>query len=246
MNNCIRTCRIGLWSIFAIIFILNGNGLLRFASETPEPPEPPAENSSAPHQYFMRGYYNNMYHISPYVNASNRGGGRTNVLMRNGNGARSAMHNKWSMSNGIGSTDGGRLIRTRGDVVLGGIFPMHEHNNNNPEYPCGDVKEEKGIQRLEAMMYAMDMINTNHTELLPNITLGSLIIDSCSSDTYALEQSMEFVRYYMNQVFGPPYVVHAVVCRRWDFSIYFSWHAILLRPLSGPSRWRLRCALALT
>lgn len=100
--------------------------------------------------------------------------------------------NKWS-------SDGSRLIRTGGDIVLGGIFPMHEHDINTPEYPCGMVKEEKGIQRLEAMMYALDQVNKN-TELLPNVTLGSLIIDSCSSDTYALEQSMEFVRYYMNQV----------------------------------------------
>lgn len=76
---------------------------------------------------------------------------------------------------------------------------MHENIPNKQEYPCGAVKEEKGIQRLEAMMYALDKINKND-ELLPNVTLGSLIIDSCSSDTYALEQSMEFVRYYMNQV----------------------------------------------
>lgn len=91
-----------------------------------------------------------------------------------------------------------RLIRIKGDVILGGIFPMHEHRQDIPEYPCGAVKEEKGIQRLEAMLYAIDLIN-NDPQLLPNLTLGALIIDSCSSDTYALEQSMEFVRYYMNQ-----------------------------------------------
>lgn len=95
----------------------------------------------------------------------------------------------------------GRLIRIKGDIILGGIFPMHEHlqNSPNPEYPCGAVKEEKGIQRLEAMLYAIDLINADQT-LLPNSTLGVLITDSCSSDTYALEQGMEFVRYYMNQV----------------------------------------------
>jgi hypothetical protein len=65
--------------------------------------------------------------------------------------------------------------------------------------PCGAVKEEKGMQRLEAMLYVLDEIN-NDTELLPNTTLGALILDSCSSDTYALDQSMEFVRSYMNQV----------------------------------------------
>lgn len=69
--------------------------------------------------------------------------------------------------------------------------------------PCGAVKEEKGVQRLEAMLYALDEINGD-SSLLPNTTLGGLILDSCSSDTYALDQSMEFVRSYMNQVsLGP-------------------------------------------
>ncbi len=36
-----------------------------------------------------------------------------------------------------------KLMRTRGDVVLGGIFPMHEQINTNNEYPCGDIKKEK-------------------------------------------------------------------------------------------------------
>lgn len=92
-----------------------------------------------------------------------------------------------------------KLIRLRGDVILGGIFPMHEQVSGRTDMPCGAVKEEKGMQRLEAMLYAIDEIN-NSNDLLPNITLGALIIDSCSSDTYALEQSMEFVRSYMNQV----------------------------------------------
>lgn len=65
--------------------------------------------------------------------------------------------------------------------------------------PCGAVKEEKGVQRLEAMLYAMDQINVD-SQLLPNTSLGAVILDSCSSDTYALDQSMEFVRSYMNQV----------------------------------------------
>lgn len=93
----------------------------------------------------------------------------------------------------------GKLIRIPGDIVLGGIFPMHEHMSANRDYPCGAIKEEKGIQRLEAMLYAIDQINKDD-RLLPNITLGTVVIDSCSSDTYALEQSMEFVRYYMNKV----------------------------------------------
>lgn len=92
-----------------------------------------------------------------------------------------------------------KLLRISGDIVLGGIFPMHEQISGRHNSPCGAVKEEKGMQRLEAMLYALDEINRS-PDLLPNVTLGALIIDSCSSDTYALEQSMEFVRSYMNQV----------------------------------------------
>ncbi|XP_076625936.1 metabotropic glutamate receptor 8 [Colletes latitarsis] len=76
---------------------------------------------------------------------------------------------------------------------------MHEQVSSSiGQSPCGAVKEEKGMQRLEAMLYVLDEINADN-DLLPNTTLGALILDSCSSDTYALDQSMEFVRSYMNQ-----------------------------------------------
>ncbi|XP_046428261.1 metabotropic glutamate receptor 7-like [Neodiprion fabricii] len=92
-----------------------------------------------------------------------------------------------------------KLIRITGDIILGGIFPMHEQvPGTMGQSPCGAVKEEKGVQRLEAMLYALDELNTD-SSILPNTTLGGLILDSCSSDTYALDQSMEFVRSYMNQ-----------------------------------------------
>lgn len=132
------------------------------------------------------------------------------LIALNGGGGSSLGENIWLMPASVKikknvqkqmAEKEGRLIRIKGDIILGGIFPMHEHlqNSPNPEYPCGAVKEEKGIQRLEAMLYAVDLINADMT-LLPNSTLGVLITDSCSSDTYALEQAMEFVRYYMNQV----------------------------------------------
>ena len=81
------------------------------------------------------------------------------------------------------------------------------------DYPCGDIKEEKGIQvrtqhklgqllailfqRMEAMLYALDEINADPS-ILPNISLGAMILDTCSNPSYALEQSMEFVRAFMD------------------------------------------------
>ena len=95
--------------------------------------------------------------------------------------------------------DSRTLIRIPGDIILGGLFPMHEHDSRFRDKPCGAVKEEKGVHRLEAMLYALDLINKDN-DILPNITLGAVIMDTCSSDTYALEKSMEFVRSYMNKV----------------------------------------------
>ncbi|XP_038638324.1 metabotropic glutamate receptor 6-like isoform X2 [Scyliorhinus canicula] len=46
---------------------------------------------------------------------------------------------------------------------------------------------------MEAMLYALDQINSD-PELLPNITLGARILDTCSRDIYALEQSLTFVQ----------------------------------------------------
>jgi hypothetical protein len=66
-------------------------------------------------------------------------------------------------------------------------------NSVNPiEMMCGEIKKERGIQRLEAMLYAIDLIN-NSTSLLPGLKLGAKIFDTCDRDTIALEKSIEFV-----------------------------------------------------
>ncbi|XP_027147689.1 metabotropic glutamate receptor 8 isoform X1 [Larimichthys crocea] len=82
-------------------------------------------------------------------------------------------------------------IRLDGDIILGGLFPVHSRGDRGT--PCGELKKEKGIHRLEAMMFAIDLINKD-PDLLPNITLGARILDTCSRDTYALEQSLTFVQ----------------------------------------------------
>lgn len=82
-------------------------------------------------------------------------------------------------------------IRMDGDIILGGLFPVHAKGERG--VPCGELKKEKGIHRLEAMLYAIDQINKD-PDLLSNITLGVRILDTCSRDTYALEQSLTFVQ----------------------------------------------------
>ena len=74
-------------------------------------------------------------------------------------------------------------IKIEGDITLGGLFPVHSRGPAG--VPCGEIKKEKGIHRMEAMLYALDQIN---------ITLGARILDTCARDTYALEQSLTFVQ----------------------------------------------------
>ncbi|XP_063335145.1 metabotropic glutamate receptor 8-like isoform X1 [Pelmatolapia mariae] len=90
-----------------------------------------------------------------------------------------------------GSQEYTHSIRLDGDIILGGLFPVHSRGERG--LPCGELKKEKGIHRLEAMLFAIDLINKD-PDLLPNVTLGARILDTCSRDTYALEQSLTFVQ----------------------------------------------------
>ncbi|GMT07734.1 hypothetical protein PENTCL1PPCAC_29908, partial [Pristionchus entomophagus] len=89
-------------------------------------------------------------------------------------------------------------IRIDGDIILGGVFPVHSkdqntNNNNNDKEKCGDIAETRGVHRVEAMLYAIDKIN-NDSNLLRGMKLGALILDSCSTPAVALNRSLDFVR----------------------------------------------------
>ncbi|XP_054745960.1 metabotropic glutamate receptor-like [Anastrepha obliqua] len=87
-------------------------------------------------------------------------------------------------------------VNLPGDIILGGLFPVHEKGEGAP---CGPRIYNRGVHRLEAMLYAIDRVN-NDTSLLPDITLGVHILDTCSRDTYALNQSLQFVRSSLNNL----------------------------------------------
>uniref|UniRef100_H9KVM9 Receptor ligand binding region domain-containing protein n=1 Tax=Callithrix jacchus TaxID=9483 RepID=H9KVM9_CALJA len=84
-----------------------------------------------------------------------------------------------------------KVLTMEGDLVLGGLFPVHQ--KGGPAEDCGPVNEHRGIQRLEAMLFALDHVNRD-PHLLPGVRLGAHILDSCSKDTHALEQALDFVR----------------------------------------------------
>ena len=70
------------------------------------------------------------------------------------------------------------FINKHGDLILGGLFSLHFRGHN--ENTCGRFESMPGYQLTQSMLYAIDKIN-NDTNILPNLTLGAKIYDSCYS-----------------------------------------------------------------
>ena len=79
-----------------------------------------------------------------------------------------------------------------GDIILGGLFPVHTSVPGPDGGKSADGLSSKGIQSLEAMLYAIDAINSD-PDLLPNITLGYDIRDTCRSEKIGLDESADMV-----------------------------------------------------
>ena len=75
---------------------------------------------------------------------------------------------------------------TRHDFVLGGLFAVH--------YSTGGCStwRGRGAEDVEAMLFAIDRINAD-AKLLPNISLGYDVRDTCQIDSVGLEESLDLV-----------------------------------------------------
>ena len=79
------------------------------------------------------------------------------------------------------------------DIILGGLFTVHYDGvNASNDGVCGQVIWDHGMQMLEAMLYAIDVINSD-PDLLPNITLGFDIRDTCKRENVALDETIDLV-----------------------------------------------------
>lgn len=87
-----------------------------------------------------------------------------------------------------------------GDILIGGFFPIHQPPSNEfDSMQCTAIKRERGIQRLEAMLFALDVVNERSSSLMrltladTNIRFGALIYDSCDYESYAVERAMNML-----------------------------------------------------
>ncbi|XP_064615664.1 metabotropic glutamate receptor-like [Liolophura sinensis] len=77
-----------------------------------------------------------------------------------------------------------------GDVNLGGIFPIYNYHKH---LPCGSsLRSTSILQYVEAMVYAVNAVN-QRSDILPNVTLGFVILDDCKKPSTALSQALRFI-----------------------------------------------------
>ena len=76
--------------------------------------------------------------------------------------------------------------RTNKDFVIGGVFGVHEDAGG---VVCGMAQRDQWV---EAMLLAIDSVNANES-LLPNITLGFDIRDSCYSENIGLDEAIDVI-----------------------------------------------------
>ncbi|KAM8952989.1 G-protein coupled receptor family C group 6 member A-like [Pelodytes ibericus] len=88
------------------------------------------------------------------------------------------------------------IVRLPGDIIIGGLFPIHKRiahlgNSTMPnELRCTGL-ELSGFVRSLCMIHAIE--RTNSLNLLPGITLGYEIYDTCADVSKALNEAMRII-----------------------------------------------------
>ena len=101
------------------------------------------------------------------------------------------------------------VLDVDGHIRLGALFPIHKQSRmgegtvtgssgDSPRSPCGEIQKEDGIQALEALLFALDEINSSR-EILPGVSLGVRAIDSCDDPYYAAERSVDLIRGFVSR-----------------------------------------------
>src|SRR6218665_2604117 len=83
------------------------------------------------------------------------------------------------------------VLAQEGDINIGYLADITTYDNNTGN--CGPALALRGCMGVEMAIYAIKEINRRQ-ELLPNITLGFVIIDGCSLDLKSLEVATYFIK----------------------------------------------------
>ncbi len=86
----------------------------------------------------------------------------------------------------------GARNRTDKDFVFGGLIPVHSDDAGSGGGQCGEVRKERGLERMEAMLFAIDLINSD-SDLLPGLEIGYDIRDTCNSENIGLDETIDLI-----------------------------------------------------
>ncbi len=78
------------------------------------------------------------------------------------------------------------------DFIFGGLFAVHSPASGSAGGRCSSNIIRSGAERTEAFLYSIDLINSD-PNLLPTITIGYDIRDTCVSENIALDETIELL-----------------------------------------------------
>lgn len=85
-----------------------------------------------------------------------------------------------------------RDLYMNGTLIFAGLFPIHyAPQNNSTSKHCHGKFNIRGFEEALAMLYALEQIN-NDMKILPGITIGADIKDTCSSVDFAIRRCLNF------------------------------------------------------
>ncbi|CAL8334758.1 unnamed protein product [Boreogadus saida] len=110
-------------------------------------------------------------------------------------------------------------LRSEGDVIIGGLFPVHylvsnsrdTYNSKPQNRPCNGF-DDRAFRWMMTMIFAVEEINRNPA-LLPGVTLGYHIMDSCDHIHTSLRALLSLLTH--THILGPfsiPLVSYFATC----------------------------------